>query len=264
MLKAIDYNDVSCGHGIVKAFGNNMDIYLYIVDGLLIDTGPSILKSSIDYFNTNDINQVALTHIHEDHSGMAWWLQKNKKVPIYLSDFSHNHAKQKAKIPLYRTISWGKRLPFAPKPYKDTLETEKYTFQVLPTPGHAVDHITLYEKNEGWLFTGDLFLNTKQLVCIREENIPQTVKSLQMLVELDFDTIFCGHSGVHHEKAKEKLIKRLDFFLSLQEKTEKLYNEGLTAKEIDKKLFPKKHPIYYISTGEWSSYNMINSLINDK
>ncbi len=264
MIKTFNHDDILCAHGKVRAFGTLMNVFLYNIDGLLIDTGPIRLKSSVDFFNSQEINQVAITHIHEDHSGMAWWLQANKNLPIYLNYISHNQAKRKAKLPLYRIISWGKRLPFEPLPYTDIIETNKYSFQILDTPGHAEDHITLYEKQEGWLFTGDLFLSTKEFVCLREENIPQKIKSLQMLVNLDFDTIFCGHSGVHHQNGREKLKKKLDFLLEVQAKTKDLHNKGLIPKEIEKKLFPRKSPVYYVSTGEWSSYNLINSIINDK
>ncbi|HZJ84226.1 MAG TPA: MBL fold metallo-hydrolase [Syntrophomonadaceae bacterium] len=264
MIKAFNHEDVLCGHGKVKAFGTLMNVFLYNADGLLIDTGPIRLKSSIDFFNSREINQVAITHIHEDHSGMAWWLQANKNVPLYLSDISNNEAKNKAKLPLYRIISWGKRLPFKPLPYADIIETDKHSFQILNTPGHAEDHVTLYEKQEGWLFTGDLFLSTKEFDCLREENIPQKIKSLQMLVKLDFDTIFCGHSGVHHKNGKGKLEEKLDFLLEVQAQTKELHEKGLGLKEIDKKLFPRKSPVYYVSTGEWSSYNIINSIINDE
>ncbi len=264
MLEISKFHDVLCAHGRVKAFGTNMDVFLYIIDGLLIDTGPSRLKSSIEFFENNEINQVAITHNHEDHSGMAWWLQANKMVPIYLSTISHEQAKKQARLPIYRTITWGKRRPYLPQAYQDKIKTEKYSFQVIDTPGHAIDHITLYEQSKGWLFTGDLYLGTKEIVCLREENIPQKIKSLQKLSKLDFDTIFCSHTGVHHEKAKVKLTKKLDFLLDLQAKTKKLQHKGWSAKKIDKKLFPKKPPVYYVSTGEWSSYNIINSLMQDK
>ncbi|HZK43558.1 MAG TPA: MBL fold metallo-hydrolase [Syntrophomonadaceae bacterium] len=241
-----------------------MSVYLYLVDGLLIDTGPSNLKESTAFFKESLINQVALTHVHEDHSGMAAWLQDQKKVPIYLSSISIEEANKKAKIPFYRQLIWGKRLAFEPEVYKKKVTTEKYSFDVLPTPGHATDHVALFEKNEGWLFTGDLYLGKRPIVCMREENMPETISSLETLSKLDFDTMFCSHSGIHHGNGKEKIIERLDAFIELREKTEELHKQGLTAKQIDKKLYPHKQLVTYVSRGEWSSFNIINSLIKDK
>ncbi len=37
-----------------------------------------------------------------------------------------------------------------------TLAVGKYEFQVLHTPGHAPGHCCFYQKEAGWLFTGDL------------------------------------------------------------------------------------------------------------
>ncbi|MEW6547192.1 MAG: MBL fold metallo-hydrolase [Bacillota bacterium] len=41
----------------------------------------------------------------------------------------------------------------------DRLYTGRYRFAVLHTPGHSDDHICLLEPDEGWLFSGDLFLS---------------------------------------------------------------------------------------------------------
>ena len=66
-----------------------MKVYLYIVDGLLIDTGPSTLPWESSDFLIHPIQQVALTHIHEDHAGMAAYLQEKIKVPfIYMMNHS--------------------------------------------------------------------------------------------------------------------------------------------------------------------------------
>ena len=38
------------------------------------------------------------------------------------------------------------------------LETPRFRFRVIHTPGHSADHIALYEPNRRWLFSGDLYL----------------------------------------------------------------------------------------------------------
>lgn len=44
----------------------------------------------------------------------------------------------------------------------DRLYTDRYRFAVLHTPGHSNDHICLLEPDEGWLFSGDLFLSASE------------------------------------------------------------------------------------------------------
>jgi glyoxylase-like metal-dependent hydrolase (beta-lactamase superfamily II) len=64
----------------------------------------------IKFFQEKHIEQVALTHIHEDHTGMAAWLQRQKNIPIYLHEKAIPEAKQRAQYRLYRRIIWGKRM----------------------------------------------------------------------------------------------------------------------------------------------------------
>lgn len=261
MIEYIEHDEVICGKGIINSLGTKIYVYLYLIDGLLIDTGPkNLFKDSIEFFNNNKIDKIVLTHLHEDHSGMASWLQNNyKNILIYIHSSSVSNSSKKAKIPFYRKIFWGNRLAFNPIPLENEIKTNKYSFQIIHTPGHSSDHIALHEPQQGWLFTGDLFLGKKQVVCMREEVVTQTIESLKKIITLDFDTIFCAHSGVH-KNGKELMQYKLDFFLDLQAKVKDLRNQGLSPRSIRKKLYPKVVPITYISCGEWSSYNIINSL----
>jgi len=235
-------------------------IYLYVVDGLLIDTGPKRLqRQSSMFFLRNSINQVALSHLHEDHSGMAAWLEHNLQIPIYLHEMAIPEAKERGKYRLYRQLMWGNRPAFTPQPFPEVLTTGKYTFDVIDSPGHTEHHKVFHEKNQGWLFTGDIYVAPKQLVAMYDENMKDTIVSLQKLLRLDFDTVFCAHSGVI-ENGKAALQKKLDYMLDLQGKVEGLRRQGLTDREIDHKLFPKIPLIAKVSGGEWSSYNIVKTL----
>jgi len=49
-----------------------LGICLYIVDGLLIDTGSAaVLEKTKSLIKQEKINCVAITHVHEDHTGAA-------------------------------------------------------------------------------------------------------------------------------------------------------------------------------------------------
>ncbi len=61
-----------------------ISVIFYYVDGLLIDTGAYNTRSSVQRFiQTNHVNQIALTHYHEDHAGNAGFLEKTLGVPVY-------------------------------------------------------------------------------------------------------------------------------------------------------------------------------------
>ncbi|MCX7680244.1 MAG: MBL fold metallo-hydrolase [Spirochaetes bacterium] len=244
--------------GILPPF--QLDIYFYIVDGLMIDAGSNnIMRKATKLLRNERIDAVAITHIHEDHTGLAWWLQNEKNVTIYIHKNSIEEASHDSNIPFYRKLVWGNRKGFRAFPIPAQLQTEYYSFDVIEAPGHHNDHIVLYEKSNGWLFTGDLFVSTKQRVAFVDENINTTIQTLQQLLVLDFEIIFCSHSG-QQQKGKEKLKRKLDYFLSIQQQVQILKQKGLTTQEIDKILFPQPNLWTVVSCGEWSTLNIIKTI----
>ncbi len=197
--------------------------------------------------------------MHEDHCGTAAWLQENKQVPILVHRYSIEAASQKATLPLYRLGSWGERPPFRGRPMPEEIQTPIHRFQVIDTPGHCDAHVVLYEEEKGWLFTGDVFVSIKQHVAFREENLGQMIESLKKLLNLDFNTIFCAHSGVLPDGYR-LLEEKLAFLVELQDKVRTLETQGMSPRMIDRKLFPIKHPITDVSEGEGTSYHMVETL----
>ncbi len=259
-MKISSYENVIYGQCEVAILTTRLPVFIYFVDGLLVDTGPkSLEKESKIFFQNHEINQVVLTHIHEDHCGMAPWLQESIDAPIFLHKNSIDIAAKKAPLPRYRERLWGERLPFRAQSMPDEIQTPNLRFIPIDTLGHCANHVVLYEKEEGWLFTGDVFVSIKQHVAFREENLAQMIESLEKLLKLDFDTMFCAHSGVitnGHRLMEEKLT----FLLELQEKVQVLETQGLTPRQIDQKLFPEKHPMTDYSGGEGTSYHMVETL----
>lgn len=237
-----------------------LNIYLYIADGVLIDTGSAnILKETKSLLKNEKISCAAITHVHEDHTGAAAWIKNNLKVPVYLREGSISEAAGRTSIPLYRRLTWGNREGFAADPMPQFIETDRLRLDVIHSPGHHREHVVFHEKNEGWLFTGDMYVGRKQIVAFRDENIDDAIKSLQNLLTLDFDTILCAHSGVH-DRGKEKLKSKLDFFLNLRGRVRELEKAGLTRDEINKRIYPGKNLWSIISRGEWSTLHAIETI----
>ena len=260
MLNISKYWDITIGRGVCSLLGTTIIVYLYVIDGLLIDSGPRGLKrESSKFFQEHQIDQVVLTHVHEDHSGMAAWLQRKMQVPVYLHEMTIPRAQKRGKYLFYHYLMWGNRPAFDPQPFPEVLTTGKYTFDVVDSPGHMKYHQVFHERNQGWLFTGDLYVRPNPFVAFYDENMKDTVASLQKLLQLDFDTVFCAHSGVV-ENGKAMLQEKLNYLLNFQEKVEGLRRQGLTDREIDQKLFPKIPLITKVSRGEWSSYNIVSTI----
>jgi endoribonuclease LACTB2 len=256
-------NGVHAGNGTVAFQGVKLNVHSFEVDGVLIDTGSASLEKEFQsYFKQQNIDQVVITHFHEDHTGCATFLQKELNIPIYMSDIMLEYCKKKPDYPLYRKVFWGKRRPFHAKAIGKTFSSRNAIWDVIDTPGHAVDHLAFLNRETGQLFTGDLYCQEKTKVILREESIPTIIESLQRVLTYDFGEVFCCHAG-YLKDGRSALQRKLDYLLDLQGKIIKLYDDGLSPSKISQTLFPKKYPIIYLSRGEWESMHIINSIIQD-
>ncbi|MCT6922686.1 MBL fold metallo-hydrolase [Metasolibacillus sp.] len=257
-----EINGVVYGNGTVAFQGVKLNVYCYIIDGVCIDTGAHSLRQQFQHFLTaQSFEQVVLTHHHEDHSGNAAFLQQ-QGVPIYIEESLLKECAKKAAYPLYRRLFWGARKPFQAQPLANTFTSKTATWEVIQTPGHAIDHVALLNKNTGQLFTGDLYVMTKTRLILREESIPAIIRSLQQVLASDFDEVFCSHAGLL-KNGRKALQAKEDYLLTVQDKAFSLYEQGFTVSEIDRQLFSKKYPITRFSRGEWDSQHIVTSILKE-
>ncbi|HPD77627.1 MAG TPA: Zn-dependent hydrolase, partial [Spirochaetota bacterium] len=110
-----------------------------------------------------------------------------------------------------------------------------------------------------WIFTGDLYVGRKQFVAFKDENISDAIDSLKKILQLDFDTVFCSHSGIQ-KNGKEKIKAKLQFFEDIRGQVVNLRRKGLAPEEIAKIVFPDWNLWAVVSKGEWSALNIINTI----
>ena len=130
-MKIKEMDDITQVRIHLKPVG--MSVSFYEIDGLLIDTGaPSHKKKLQAYYKDRPIEQVVLTHHHEDHSGLASWLEREKNVPIYMMKETQEILNQPYKIPFYRSFTWGQMPPVQGQVIEigSVVETDKYQFKV--------------------------------------------------------------------------------------------------------------------------------------
>ncbi len=262
--------DVSQFHGVsyiqgqVKLFGTRLEVYVYSVDGMLVDSGPARLQTGIAAFCAGQgLKKIVHTHFHEDHTGNTAYLAEKFAVPAYLPAAALAICKKKAKLPFYRQLFWGNRQGFAAEALPQSVENDQSKWEVIPTPGHTPDHISLLDEENGRLFTGDLFVHVKTRVIMGQENLPQIMNSLRSLLKRDFATVYCSHAGVV-KNGYRQITRKLANLEELQDKIQALYRTGMGCREINRTLFPLTPFITRTSLGEWSSYHIVRSLIEDR
>ena len=125
----------------------------YVVGDILIDTGPaSMSKEFLKVVEPFKIKTLVNTHAHSDHIG------SNYAFPFV---FAHPAGFERLRNPkidmLIERIVSGLPKPSNPKKIPEVIK-DGYRFNILYTPGHSPDHISLYEPSQKWAFTGDLLL----------------------------------------------------------------------------------------------------------
>ncbi len=245
-------------------FYQDFVLYIYYVDGLLIDTGPRFRKSKVAAeYEKLPIKQVAITHHHVDHMGMAGWLSRHKDVDIYTHENTLPHIKKQKHLPwIYR---FGRKLAgqFEPVIYPEKLTTERYEFIPIYTPGHTDDHVVLYEPHKKWLFTGDLYITANPKVAHRSESIQQYIESLEKILTLDFETIFCAHEGVVTD-GREKIKEKIAYLKRMRKAATEMHQEGFTDEEIVKIIFPRQVVLESITFGAFSRKKFIKACYQDE
>ena len=262
--KVGEQSNVRFINGFVSLGPVTLNVFCFEMDGVLIDTGAkSILHAFKPFFEEMDVDQVMITHNHEDHTGAAAYLQKHYHLPVFMNELSIPEGKEKASYPLYRKIFWGVRDPFQAVPIANTFDSRHATWDVIATPGHKEDHLSFLNRETGQLFSGDLYVHPRTKVILRNESIPTIINSLRKMITYDFGEMFCCHAG-YVQDGKKALHKKLDYLTSFQEEVIHLHDKGWNEKEIQHKMLPKKYPITYLSRGEWNSSHMIRSILTEE
>lgn len=261
MLKVYEKEKVICAEGTINKSGKK--VFVFLVDGMLVDTGPEVLKQElIGFYHDQSVSLAALTHSCEDHSGMAAWIRDNLDVPIYIHPYGIPICAEPGSYPKYRQNTWGGREAFPANSLGRTIRSRTLEWHVLYTPGHAQDHVSFFNKETGILFSGDLYVSPETKVGIKTESIPQIMDSIRLLLALDFEHLFCSHVG-YIANGREMLVKKLKYLVKLTKDVKLLQEEGLAIDKIDEQLFPETYPIVSFSDNKWDSIHMVQSILSN-
>lgn len=137
--------------------------YLAVRDnkGLLIDPGFSnhseftVFKGVLEK-NSLHLISVLLTHAHVDHVLGLHQVLQSYDVPVYLNHqdlFLWNNFESQSTMFGIRTSGFN----FIPKALNEQkgFELGSFSMDILYTPGHSPDHVSIYFEEEGKLISGD-------------------------------------------------------------------------------------------------------------
>ena len=243
-----------------------MFVYCYFVDGLLIDTGHrNVAKLALPSLTQLPVEQQFITHHHEDHNGNLPALHRHFGVPVRTTAACAAILKKPPRVSLAQWLTWGQNRPFQQfELVEKELTTSNYTFQIIPTPGHAVDHVCLYEAKEGWLFSADLYVYHRIKFFMRNESMRQQIASIRKVLTLDFDRLFCSHNP-QMEGGKVLLKKKLQFFEDFYGQVVHWHQQGNEPVAIMRRMNLKpQRRSRWLSQGELSTINMVQSVLRDE
>jgi glyoxylase-like metal-dependent hydrolase (beta-lactamase superfamily II) len=235
----------------------------YWVDGLLIDTGCAHTAGElVPALEGRRVEQVVNTHSHEDHIGANAAVQSAFGCPVYAhaDALPVLHDPRRQPLQPYRRLFWGWPKPSEALPVGSKIETDRFCLDVIHTPGHSPDHICLFEPQQGWLFSGDAYIGGEDRALREGYDIQDIIASLRKLAQLPVQVIFSG-SGSVRQMGVEPLRRKVDYLEDLGRRVRSLGNQGLSPRQIRRRLFGAELPIAYVTLGHFSGQHLVRSYL---
>ena len=239
----------------------------YLVDGMLVDTGCAYSAPELAQMLVGKpLARILNTHSHEDHIGANGLLQAQRggleicAHPLALQVLTDPRRAQ----PLhpYRRLFWGWPKPSQGHAIADGLmiETDHHRFHVIYTPGHSVDHLCLYEPEQGWLFTGDLFVGGKDRALRAGCDIWQIIASLKCVVNLPATRLFPGSAQIR-DKPRREIQAKIHYLEDLGDRILQLHYKGWTLQAIVRKVCGGPMWVEFVTLGHFSRQNLVLSYL---
>lgn len=170
--------------------------------GFLIDPGAEgerlyemILRSNID------IQAILLTHGHFDHTGAIEFLHGKLGLPYYISPqgqayLTNPQLNLSEECGRYSVLTEAKF--FQDGDWLSVSGNPDFGLQVIATPGHTPDSVTLYSKAENAAFVGDTIFRgsagTAQFPGGNQRDLYNSILN-KILVLPDNTTLYSGHTA---------------------------------------------------------------------
>lgn len=234
---------------------------VYAVDGLLVDSGPPNAAADAErLFREVGVRACVTTHHHEDHAGNNALLVDRFGIVPFAHPLGSAPLAAPRPLELYRRLTWGNPRPSRSQPLGEWVETERFRFRVVHTPGHSEDHVVLHEPSRAWVFSGDLYLGPRLKYLRADEDVFALMDSLARVIALEPEVLFCQHRG-RVERPVSMLRQKLESLRDVQATIERLRRQGLGEREIARRL-PGRDLLWRLGTaGQFSKSNFVRAFL---
>ncbi|MCO1333840.1 MBL fold metallo-hydrolase [Microbulbifer sp. OS29] len=242
--------------------GVNTTFIVYRLNGTLIDTGPSNQWKYVKPFVQNThLEQLLLTHHHEDHSGNAGAIHELTGVQAAAPDLTIGILERGFRIPPMQKFFWGTAGKAEVAPLPEDLRIGREEVVPLFSPGHAKDMTCYLLPERGWLFSADLYIANYLKFLRIDEHIPTLLNSIKRVLDCSFDVILCPHRGVV-EDGWQQLNKKYEYLLNLTGEAQVLQEQGLPLEQITQRLLGKEGLLSIMTGYNFCKRNLIASCLH--
>lgn len=217
---------------IISEYRHWEETHAYLLNGtersLLVDTGLGICNIYDEVIKLTDKPVTAVaTHIHWDHIGghkffpdfyahedELNWL--NGEFPLTLEQIK-DMVVDRCDLPEGYNVDNYKFFQGTPTMVlkdNDIIDIGGRSIQVLHTPGHSPGHICFFEKERGYLFTGDLVYKDTLFAYYPSTDPKAYLKSIERVATLPVKKVFPAHHSL--DIHLEILIRMRDAFRQLE------------------------------------------------
>ncbi|EKO1913091.1 MBL fold metallo-hydrolase [Clostridium botulinum] len=217
---------------IISEYRHWEETHAYLLNGtersLLLDTGLGICNIYDEVIKLTDKPVTAVaTHIHWDHIGghkffpdfyahedELNWL--NGEFPLTLEQIK-DMVVDRCDLPEGYNVDNYKFFQGTPTMVlkdNDIIDIGGRSIQVLHTPGHSPGHICFFEKERGYLFTGDLVYKDTLFAYYPSTDPKAYLKSIERVATLPVKKVFPAHHSL--DIHPEILIRMRDAFRQLE------------------------------------------------
>ncbi len=241
-----------------KIQGMSVTVHCYRVGRLLIDAGPPNQVEPIVEHVTGTVDDVLITHHHPDHVGSAAalhaqdatvWAHEDALYPLWNPPQVSDRTRE----------LWGAPEQVDADCLEPSMTLDDRPIEILETPGHSQDHVAIHLPDEGWVFTGDVYIGPR-VALAPSEDLDQLLAAYETIRELAPDRMFPAHGAVVKDPA-ETLTKTIGHFRELREQAWDHHDEGLTPEEIAARMFGDQGRF---AQGRFTYTNMVDELLEHR